>query len=404
MSKFHQKAIPIFFCLATLTAVLATICLKLVFISDTILPAGENTIPWKFETITDVQKGGTSTVSVNDSSMNLDYDYVLTGDVQYPHVTAVIAFDKLKNAEHLADLSRYSTATFRVKCTPGNVLAFHLHSLDPRVTDRGNFSSYRIAETLFSCGEEWSDVEVDLKHLNVPRWWLETFSVEISDQHYRLDKVIAFSIGASRLGPINTQAKVKIGGLTLHGREWGYAWVFSILLGFVWACFMYWLFKQYTQSLIEEVKNRLQQDRPLIAYRQLSIEPQRDREKNLLLRFMATEYANPDLSLEVTITTLGINRTKINDILKKELGLTFTAYLNKLRLAAAARLLSENEDVNVAKIAYSVGYNNVTYFNKLFKNEYGCTPKIFRDVCRSNGANSLRLLHTATDGDQSLPN
>jgi YesN/AraC family two-component response regulator len=93
---------------------------------------------------------------------------------------------------------------------------------------------------------------------------------------------------------------------------------------------------------------------------------------------MATEYANPELSLEMAAVSLGVNRTKINEILKEELGLTFSTYLNKLRLTESARLLSENEDANVSEIAYLVGYNNVSYFNKLFKTEYGCAPKIFK--------------------------
>ena len=35
---------------------------------------------------------------------------------------------------------------------------------------------------------------------------------------------------------------------------------------------------------------------------------------------------------------------------------------------------------SVAEVAYSVGYANVSYFNKLFKEEYGCTPKVFKTV------------------------
>lgn len=400
MLKFYNKSIAIFFGLVFFTCVLAFIGFDRVFISEALLPARDSIIPWKLETITDVQKGGTSSISVNDSSLSLDYDYVLTGDVQYPHVTAVAAFAELQNAEHLLDLSGYSIATFRVKCAPRNVLAFHLHTFDSQVTDPGNFSSYRIAETLFSCNEEWSDVEIDLRHLNVAVWWLETFKVAISDRNYWLDKVIAFSFTATSKGPANTPANVQIRELTLHRREWRYAWVFAGLSSFVWVCFLFWLFRQYTQSLTADVKDKLRKDRPLLAYQQLSIEPQKDREKSQLLRFIATEYADPDLSLEKAITALGINRTKINEILKKELGFTFTAYLNKLRLTEAARLLSENDKANVAEIAYRVGYNNVSYFNKLFKNEYGYTPKTFKNICRSNGAGPLRLPRTRVKDDQ----
>lgn len=385
MLTFYKKAVPIFLGLAVLTFLLALVCFNRVFVRDVLLPARDSVIPWKLETITDVEKGGTSSISVHDSDFSLDYDYVMVGDVQYPFVTAVVAFADLKNAERLIDLSRYSTLTFRAKCAPHNILSFHLHSFDPRVTDPGNFSSYRIAETVFSCNDAWSNVEIDLKHLNVAQWWLQAFNADISDHDYRLNRVVAFSFLASRRGPINTPANVHIDGLTFHGREWRYAWIFAGLSAAIWACFIYWLLKQYTRSLIVDVEDKLRKDRPLIAYQQLSVEPQKDREKALLLRFMATEYADPDLSLEKTITALGINRTKINEILKKELGFTFTAYLNKLRLTEAARLLSENSKANVAEIAYSVGYNNVTYFNKLFKNEYGYPPKTFKDLCRANG-------------------
>lgn len=387
MLEFYKKAIVVFFGLVILTVLLALACLNRIYINDGLLPIQDSAIPWKFETITDVQKGGTSSITVNDSRLGLDYDYVLTGDVQYPHVTAVVAFADLHNARQLVDLREYSTVRFKVKCAPHNVLAFHLHTFDPQVTDRSNFSSYRISETLFSCNERWSEVNIDLQYMTVATWWLATFGQIISDQQYRLDKVIAFSIGASRLGPIDTPASVEITGLALGKRDWRYAWAFAGVVALVWLAYIFWLLKQYTQSVISDVKDKLQKDLPLMAYQQLSIEPHKDREKSQILRFMATEYANPDLNLDTAINELGINRTKINEILKEELGFTFNAYLNKLRLAEAARLLAKTEDVNVKVIAFAVGYNDPSYFNKLFKNEYGCTPKTFRNIYHAKNDN-----------------
>jgi AraC-like DNA-binding protein len=49
-----------------------------------------------------------------------------------------------------------------------------------------------------------------------------------------------------------------------------------------------------------------------------------------------------------------------------------------LRLTEAARLLAECDSASITDIAYAVGYNHVSYFNKLFKLDYGCTPKAFR--------------------------
>ena len=167
----------------------------------------------------------------------------------------------------------------------------------------------------------------------------------------------------------------------LTGRDYRYLTALAILLGVSWAGFGLWTFRRHTRALIADVKEKLRKDLPLVAYQQLSIEPHRDKEKAAILRFIANGYANAELDLEKIVNETGVNRNKINDILKSEFGHTFSGYLNKLRLTEAARLLAEKETATVAEIAYSVGYSNVSYFNKLFKEEYGCTPKAFRTVC-----------------------
>ncbi|HEX7026686.1 MAG TPA: helix-turn-helix domain-containing protein, partial [Gammaproteobacteria bacterium] len=154
----------------------------------------------------------------------------------------------------------------------------------------------------------------------------------------------------------------------------------GVLFVLIWGGFVFWFFKRHTKYLVASIEEKLQKNRPLIAYQQLSIEPHKDKEKSMILRFMATEYANPDMSLDMATAKLGISHTRVNGVLKEELGLTFIAYLNKLRLAEAARLLSQQDEISIAQIAYRVGYNNVSYFNKLFKSEYGCTPKIFKSL------------------------
>jgi hypothetical protein len=163
MPGFYRKVIAPFLGFVFLTALSAYICIEHVFISDALFPAH------------------------NNSTHKLGYDYHLTEDVTFPYVTQIIIFAEPENGENLVDLTRYYTATFRAKCVPHNVLAFYLHSFDEKVTDPANFSTYRIASALFPCGEEWSDVEIDLKHLKIPQWWLEASNIVVSDWDYRYD-------------------------------------------------------------------------------------------------------------------------------------------------------------------------------------------------------------------------
>ncbi len=59
---------------------------------------------------------------------------------------------------------------------------------------------------------------------------------------------------------------------------------------------------------------------------------------------------------------------------KKELGSSFTDYVNQKRISKAERLLvTENRSVN--EIAESVGIENMAHFYELFKRFNGCTPK-----------------------------
>ena len=62
---------------------------------------------------------------------------------------------------------------------------------------------------------------------------------------------------------------------------------------------------------------------------------------------------------------------------KSETGLTFTEYVQKMRIAESCRLLTESE-TSITDIAYKVGYANIKFFNKIFKEITKTTPREYR--------------------------
>jgi AraC-like DNA-binding protein len=195
-----------------------------------------------------------------------------------------------------------------------------------------------------------------------------------------LNKVTQFSFGSSPQTPFDVDSHVEISNIRLHSRDYRYIVALAVILVASWILFGIWFFRTHTRTLAASLNSRLKKDLPLAAYRELTVQPYRDEEKASVLKYIATNYTNPELDLESVVTGTGANRNKVNDLLKTELGMTFTGYVNKLRLTEAARLLTEKSAATVAEIAYSVGYANVSYFNRLFKEEYGCTPKAFRTL------------------------
>lgn len=83
------------------------------------------------------------------------------------------------------------------------------------------------------------------------------------------------------------------------------------------------------------------------------------------------------IRLDEVASHVGMNKSAFCTFMRRHTGTTFSGYINSLRLEKAVELLKQANN-DIAEIAYSVGFNNVTYFNRLFKSKYGCSPKNMR--------------------------
>jgi two-component system response regulator YesN len=69
----------------------------------------------------------------------------------------------------------------------------------------------------------------------------------------------------------------------------------------------------------------------------------------------------------------------LSRLIKKETGMTYPQYLNQIRLEAARMLLCKS-DLDIGKIAYEVGYQEVSHFNRVFKKTMGMNPTKYRKL------------------------
>ena len=387
MTDFYKRVAVVFFLLTLATLLLGLICTIKFYNKEVLVPANNGSIPWYVEVAKDGTAGEGSAISVLNQSEQLEFDYTLRATDEFPFVKLFLVFGSNPGDRNLLDLSSYHKVSFDVQCSQSNILTFNLRTFDSKATNVDDTSSYRLASHWFDCSSTWSTEEINLKTLEVPAWWLDQYGIGIHDRSYSVDKVLALSFESSRRGPVGTHATVKVSKLTLHSFQWAYLGVFAFFCTVTWSGFVVWTLRQYTTSLTKGIQEKISQAKPLVAYQKLSMEPYRDKEKSAVLQYIAKEYANPELSMDVLIQHVGVNRKKVNEILREEIGFTFKAYLNKLRLTEAARLLGEQPDANISEIASLVGYKNVTHFNKIFKLEYGCSPGKFK-VLNLTDANS----------------
>ncbi|EGT4694704.1 AraC family transcriptional regulator, partial [Clostridioides difficile] len=91
-----------------------------------------------------------------------------------------------------------------------------------------------------------------------------------------------------------------------------------------------------------------------------------------ILKYIDKDYKKGSLS-EIA-SNLNQGDYKISKLVKKHLGYTFKDLVQEKRLSKACELLVST-NLSIAEIIENVGYENLTYFYKIFKNKYGITPK-----------------------------
>ena len=94
------------------------------------------------------------------------------------------------------------------------------------------------------------------------------------------------------------------------------------------------------------------------------------------VQYIQDHYAD-DLSLEQVAKAANMSSFYFCKMFKKEIGLNFTDYVSRIRIEKAKNLLL-NPNLRISEIAYEVGFQSLTHFNRVFKKVVGCSPTHYR--------------------------
>lgn len=90
-----------------------------------------------------------------------------------------------------------------------------------------------------------------------------------------------------------------------------------------------------------------------------------------------SQHFNEPLTLEDVATHVHLHPSYFSTMFKQSTGSSFKEYLNMVRIEEGKRLLS-NTDYSIIDIAIAIGFEDQSYFSKVFKKYTGRTPKQFR--------------------------
>ncbi len=100
-----------------------------------------------------------------------------------------------------------------------------------------------------------------------------------------------------------------------------------------------------------------------------------------------SDYINKNFKDELRLQTLadiaGMTPAAFSRFFRLRTHRSISDYIIDVRLGYAARKLADST-MSILEVCYISGFNNISYFNRIFKRKKGCTPTEFRNNYRKN--------------------
>lgn len=122
------------------------------------------------------------------------------------------------------------------------------------------------------------------------------------------------------------------------------------------------------------------EDRMIEKYCDVVITNSLSKYTNMTQRVMENihSFYNKQINKEELAAKLSTNQSHLARKFKEETKMTITAYQQMLRIRQAKHLLKTG-NLSVEEIAWTIGYEDPSYFTRVFKKETGRTPSQYRD-------------------------
>ena len=143
--------------------------------------------------------------------------------------------------------------------------------------------------------------------------------------------------------------------------------------------------RNYTNWLCETIEKpkQLYEEAGRILEQQFSryLESQmmwNDRHVRAALRYISAHFSE-DIQLDDLAAAVGLNPAYLSGLLKNKTGMTYSEHLLKARMERAKELLAGSNAI-VKSVCYEVGYRDVKYFSRLFRQYTGVNPSIYQKM------------------------
>lgn len=141
-----------------------------------------------------------------------------------------------------------------------------------------------------------------------------------------------------------------------------------------------YLIKPFDTSELVMRVNTLIKSRKFIARQKIQLSPELEDAANSgnsfednLKRYIFAHLHEPDFNIDILSQLMFMSKETLRRKCQASFEISPSAHIQKVRLQQA-KLLLQQDKMNVSEVAYAVGFDSLSYFSKIFKKYYGLSP------------------------------
>lgn len=347
-----------------ITVVLAGITIPLCCRTHELQLSGYSVVPYD-DRNEQATPGASEVLGVHADSTAISLQYILREGFGYPYAGILLDFSNGRN--HHLDGTRYHAIKLRIASSQFSDCKIYLMTFDKNGAQMNLPLRERYLQHNLMLNPVPKTFTIPLGQFATPEWWFQKNNITLKDvAPVDLSKITALKIESgptARTGTIDTLTISGIAVTTTPGMFIRMA--LALLAAITGVC------------AVLSITPGKKKNPVIITYDKKEIRSYRDMDAQRISDYLAKRFSDPAASIGTMGASLGFSQKKIAKVMNSEFGMSFKQYLTSIRIHEAKRLLLETDRL-VIDIALEVGFNNVSHFNRVFKNATEVSPMEFR--------------------------
>ncbi len=309
------------------------------------------------------ENGGKSTIEIDSlTPKGVFYSYQL--DKSFAYYYAGLQFIMPVNGG-MTDLTKYSHVRIDIDGGRSSSVRFFILTDEPDHSIAEDVTTWRHLRQVIPLKDDRGSYTLRMDKFHTPQWWFETFNTsEPLLLNKPLKSVLGLKLESGEGEPVGINESIHVSRIRF------YTPVPSTVRSVQTALLiMALLILAFRFGIMKRVQ--------LGKYKPVVLGNLFDEDLELITDYLGSNYSNSELGLSGVAEACAMHHEKVTALIRQGYGQNFKQYLNRLRLTEAQRLL-RSTDRQISEIAFAVGYNSVSHFNRVFKQFFSCTPREYR--------------------------